>query len=128
MAGDGVRITQQRAQQLADVALAVYNAGGTAIHVPLESGHPLVSVLRAALEFDAKGDLEARMHAGRVGVGWGGVAMLAGSRPGRQPSQQTAIPARSAKSNRAACCPCKPRRALAARPLPCRSSGLLAAR
>ena len=123
MAGGGVRITQQRAQQLADVALAVYNAGGTAIHVPLESGHPLVSVLRAALEFDAKGDLEARMHAGRVGV-----AMLAGSRPGRQPSQQTAIPARSAKSNRAACCPCKPRRALAARPLPCRSSGLLAVR
>ena len=54
------RTASQRAQQLADVALAVYEAGGRAIHLPLDLSHPLVVVLRAALGFDAKGDLKVR--------------------------------------------------------------------
>ncbi len=52
------RSAAQRAQQLADVALAVYEAGGRAIHLPLDMSHPLVVVLRSALGFDAKGDLQ----------------------------------------------------------------------
>jgi cohesin loading factor subunit SCC2 len=58
------RSAAQRAQQLAEVALAVYEAGGRAIHLPLDLSHPLVAVLRAALGFDAKGDLKVRscMH------------------------------------------------------------------
>lgn len=32
-----------RAQQLADVALAVYEKGGPGIHVPLDSSHALVA-------------------------------------------------------------------------------------
>jgi hypothetical protein len=47
-----------RARQLADVALAVYEAGGRAIHLPLEPAHPLVAVLRAALGVGARGDLK----------------------------------------------------------------------
>lgn len=43
-----------RAQQLAEVALAVYEKGGPGIHVPLDSSHALVSVLNSALEREAK--------------------------------------------------------------------------
>ena len=43
-----------RVQQLADVALAVYERGGPGIHVPLDSTHALVAVLKAALEREAK--------------------------------------------------------------------------
>lgn len=43
-----------RAQQLADVALAVYEKGGLGIHVPLDSSHALVAVLKTALEREAK--------------------------------------------------------------------------
>ncbi len=43
-----------RAQQLADVAQAVYERGGPGIHVPLDSSHALVAVLKAALEREAK--------------------------------------------------------------------------
>lgn len=53
-----VRSSAQRAQQLADVALAVYEAGGKAIHLPLDMNHPLVVVLQSAISYDAKGDLK----------------------------------------------------------------------
>lgn len=43
-----------RAQQLADVALAVYERGGPGIHVPVDSSYVLVAVLKAALEREAK--------------------------------------------------------------------------
>jgi hypothetical protein len=59
------RSAAQRAQQLADVAAAVYEAGGRAIHLPLEQAHPLVAVLRAALGAGARGDLKV----GRIGLG-----------------------------------------------------------
>lgn len=52
------RSATERAQQLADVALAVYEAGGRAIHLPLDPGHPLVAVMRAALGVGARGDLK----------------------------------------------------------------------
>ena len=41
---------QSRAQQLAEVAVAVYEAGGSAIHLPLESSNPLLAILKQALE------------------------------------------------------------------------------
>jgi hypothetical protein len=43
-----------RAQQLADVSLAVYEAGGTSIHLPLDANHALIAVLKKALEREAK--------------------------------------------------------------------------
>jgi len=43
-----------KAQQLADVALAVYERGGSGIHVPLDSTYALVAVLNASLEREAK--------------------------------------------------------------------------
>ncbi|BDA45698.1 Nipped-B-like protein [Coccomyxa sp. Obi] len=43
-----------RARQLADVSLFVYEAGGTTIHLPLESSHALVAVLKKALEREGK--------------------------------------------------------------------------
>lgn len=52
------RSAAERAQQLADVALAVYEAGGRSIHLPLDQGHPLVSVLCAALSVGTRGDLK----------------------------------------------------------------------
>ena len=112
------RSAADRAQQLADVALAVYEAGGAlagwallstcafqgwlrggarttliaprscarshpprslprrpppwpgrAIHLPLEQGHPLVAVLRAALGVGARGDLKKEWAAGREVAG-----------------------------------------------------------
>ena len=39
-----------RARQLAEVSAANYDAGGAAIHIPLELAHPLVAILRKALE------------------------------------------------------------------------------
>ena len=42
------------AQQLADVAAAVYEAGGPGIHLPLDGQHALVAVLRKALEREGK--------------------------------------------------------------------------
>ena len=58
LAADSSASTQHapavRAQQLADVALAVYERGGSGIHVPLDSSHALVAVLKAALEREAK--------------------------------------------------------------------------
>jgi hypothetical protein len=39
----------QCAAELSRVSLAVYEAGGKAIHVPLPNDHPLVSVIAAAL-------------------------------------------------------------------------------
>ena len=64
------RSASERAQQLAEVAVAVYEAGGRSIHLPLDPAHPLVSVLRAALGWNAKGDLKAR------GGGWSSVLLL----------------------------------------------------
>ncbi len=43
------------------MALAVYEAGGRAIHLPLEQEHPLVAVLRAALGVGARGDLKVSL-------------------------------------------------------------------
>lgn len=59
------RTLAERAAQLADVAEAAYEAGGTAIHLPMDSQTPLVGVLRAALGWDAKGDLRVEWKAGR---------------------------------------------------------------
>ncbi|PSC68988.1 nipped-B B isoform X2 [Micractinium conductrix] len=59
------RSAAERAEQLADVALAVYEAGGRAIHLPLDQAHPLVAVLRAALGVGARGDLKKEWKAGR---------------------------------------------------------------
>lgn len=56
------RSAADRAQQLADVALAVYEAGGRGIHLPLDQAHPLVAVLRAALGVGARGDLKVGLH------------------------------------------------------------------
>lgn len=39
-----------RAQQLAEVAVEVYEAGGEAIHLPLEPSNPLLAILKQALE------------------------------------------------------------------------------
>lgn len=39
-----------RAQQLAEVALAVYEAGCSAIHLPLEPSNPLLAILKQAVE------------------------------------------------------------------------------
>ena len=41
---------QSRAQQLAEVAVAVYEAGCSAIPLPLESSNPLLAILKQALE------------------------------------------------------------------------------
>lgn len=42
---------QARAQQLAEVALAVYEAGGClVIHLPLEPSNPLLAILKQAME------------------------------------------------------------------------------
>ena len=41
---------QARAQQLAEVALAVYEAGCSAIHLPLEPSNPLLAILKQAVE------------------------------------------------------------------------------
>jgi hypothetical protein len=62
------RSAAERAQQLADVALAVYEAGGRAIHLPLDQGHPLVAVLRAALGVGARGDLKVGAVGGNGGT------------------------------------------------------------
>lgn len=43
-----------RAQQLADVSLFVYEAGGSTIHLPLDSSHAMVAVLKKALEREGK--------------------------------------------------------------------------
>ncbi|KAL0029310.1 hypothetical protein WJX79_009424 [Trebouxia sp. C0005] len=47
--GEGLS-PQSRAQQLAEVAVAVYEAGCSAIHLPLESSNPLLTILKQALE------------------------------------------------------------------------------
>lgn len=65
-AGVVSRTPAQRAQQLADVALACYDAGGSAIHLPLDSQHSLVGVLRAALGWGARGDLHTEWASGQV--------------------------------------------------------------
>lgn len=49
------------------MALAVYEAGGRAIHLPLDQAHPLVAVLRAALGVGARGDLKVRHRGGGGG-------------------------------------------------------------
>ena len=42
---------QARAQQLAEVALAVYEAGGcSVIHLPLEPSNPLLAILKQSME------------------------------------------------------------------------------
>lgn len=58
----------QRAAELAQVALAVYEVGGKAIHVPLLGDHPLVSVLAAAIASAAVKE-EAGGGSGRKGGG-----------------------------------------------------------
>ncbi|KAK9829724.1 hypothetical protein WJX72_007528 [[Myrmecia] bisecta] len=60
-----VRGPAERAQQLADVALAVYEATGDKIHLPLEPAHPLVAVLRQALALDVKEAPRAERVAGQ---------------------------------------------------------------
>lgn len=47
--GEGFTV-QARAQQLAEVAVAVYEAGCSAIHLPLEASNPLLAILRQALD------------------------------------------------------------------------------
>ncbi|CAK0782901.1 hypothetical protein CVIRNUC_006096 [Coccomyxa viridis] len=54
-----------RAQQLAEVARTVYERGGPGIHVPLEGGHALVEVLRAALGREARERPRQCRQAGR---------------------------------------------------------------
>ena len=54
-----------RASQLADVALAAYEAGGAAIHLPMDTQSPLVGVLRAAIGWEARGDLKVEWKTGR---------------------------------------------------------------
>ncbi len=58
-----------RVQQLADVALRVYEAGGKAIHLPLEPSHPLVAVLRSALGRGERRDTRAERDVGRSVAG-----------------------------------------------------------
>ena len=42
---------QARAQQLAEVALAVYEAGGcSVIHLPLEPSNPLLAILKQSVQ------------------------------------------------------------------------------
>ena len=53
-ADNGTATLAAAAQQLADVALAVYEAGGPGIHLPLDGQHALVAVLRKALEREGK--------------------------------------------------------------------------
>ena len=48
-AGDGLS-AQSRAQQLAAVAVAVYEAAGSGIHLPLEASNPLLAILKQALD------------------------------------------------------------------------------
>lgn len=49
--GTGEAFTvQARAQQLAEVAVAVYEAGCSAIHLPLEASNPLLAILKQALD------------------------------------------------------------------------------
>jgi cohesin loading factor subunit SCC2 len=59
------RRASDRAEQLANIALSVYEAGGRGIHLPLDSTHPLVTVLRSALSWGSKGDLGKERKAGR---------------------------------------------------------------
>lgn len=59
------RSLEERAAQLADVAAAAYDAGGASIHLPMDSQTPLVGVLRAALGWEARGDLHLEWKAGR---------------------------------------------------------------
>ena len=47
------------------MAGAVYEKGGPGIHVPLESGHALVDVLKAALEREARERPRKPCQAGR---------------------------------------------------------------
>ena len=47
------------------MARAVYERGGPGIHVPLEGGHALVEVLRAALGREAREHPRQRRQAGR---------------------------------------------------------------
>lgn len=62
MSGD--RTPQARAEQLADVALAVYETGGRGVHVPLDKADPLIVVLRLALSQGHRCDAERRAAAG----------------------------------------------------------------
>jgi len=59
------RTLEERAAQLADVAAAAYDAGGASIHLPMDTQTPLVGVLRAALGWEARGDLHLEWKAGR---------------------------------------------------------------
>ena len=59
------RSAEERAEQLADVAMAVYEAGGKNIHLPLDSTHPMVTVLKAAMHWGSKGDMKRVLKAGR---------------------------------------------------------------
>jgi cohesin loading factor subunit SCC2 len=59
------RSLEERAAQLADVAAAAYDAGGASIHLPMDTQTPLVGVLRAALGWEARGDLHLEWKAGR---------------------------------------------------------------
>ena len=49
--GEGLS-AQSRAQQLAAVAVAVYEAAGSGIHLPLEASNPLLTILKQALDKD----------------------------------------------------------------------------
>lgn len=68
LAGGQTLSAAARAQQLADVALVVYEAGGSSIHLPLDTSHALVAVLKKALEREAKE---------RPGKEWQVLALLA---------------------------------------------------
>lgn len=59
------RSLEERAAQLADVAAAANDAGGASIHLPMDTQTPLVGVLRAALGWEARGDLHLEWKAGR---------------------------------------------------------------
>lgn len=55
----------ERAEQLAQVAQAMYLAGGPAIHLPFEMNHPLIMVLRKALQRETKAGSNKVSQAGR---------------------------------------------------------------
>lgn len=66
----------QRASELSRVALAVYEAGGKAIHVPLPGDHPLVSVISSALASGAIKEEGARGSGAAAGGSKAGAAVI----------------------------------------------------
>ncbi|KAK9845361.1 hypothetical protein WJX81_004388 [Elliptochloris bilobata] len=64
--GGAQRSAAERASQLAAVSAAAYEAGGRAIHLPLDASHALVVVMRKALEREAREQPRAWVAAARA--------------------------------------------------------------